>query len=196
MIQIKDLYFAYTPEKPILNFANMTLTDGELLAVMGPSGCGKSTLLSVIAGLQTPSFGSIENGSRRIAAVFQEPRLFPWLTVKENIRAVLPKGTDDKVIADALEFVELADACNQYPSELSGGMKSRVALARALAYGGDLFLLDEPFSALNEDLRRPLAAKLREHLKKIGASAILITHQLTDAEVFADRIVDFASMNQ
>ncbi len=196
MIQIKDLYFAYTPDKPILNFANMTLANGELLAVMGPSGCGKSTLLSLIAGLQKPTFGSLECDFERIATVFQEPRLFPWLTVKENIRAVLPKGTDEAVILEAMEFVELADVGNQYPDELSGGMKSRVALARALAYGGDLFLLDEPFAALNEDLRRPLAKKLREHLKKIGASAVLITHQSADAEIFADRILNFASVNQ
>jgi ABC-type nitrate/sulfonate/bicarbonate transport system ATPase subunit len=196
MIQIKDLYFSYTPDKPILNFANMTLEDGELLAVMGPSGCGKSTLLSLIAGLQKPAFGSMECNVRQIATVFQEPRLFPCLTVKENIRAILPKETDETVIREAMEFVELTDVGNQYPDELSGGMKSRVALARALAYGGDLFLLDEPFAALNEDLRRPLAEKLRNHLKKIGASAILITHQSADAEIFADRILTFASINQ
>jgi ABC-type nitrate/sulfonate/bicarbonate transport system ATPase subunit len=95
-----------------------------------------------------------------------------------------------------MEFVELTNVGDQYPDELSGGMKSRVALARALAYGGDLFLLDEPFAALNEDLRRPLAEKLRNHLKKIGASAILITHQSADAEIFADRILTFASINQ
>jgi ABC-type nitrate/sulfonate/bicarbonate transport system ATPase subunit len=150
----------------------------------------------VIAGLQKPTYGNLESTFERTVTVFQEPRLFPWLTVRENLRAVLPKDADESVIQDALSFVELEDTGDHYPSELSGGMKSRVALARALAYGGDLFLLDEPFSALNEDLRRPLAEKLREHLKKIGASAILITHQHTDAETFADRILSFSEINQ
>ena len=196
MLKLTDLYFAYTPEHPILSFANLSLADGKLLAVMGPSGCGKSTLLSLIAGLQKPTYGSLENTFQRTATVFQEPRLFPWLTVRDNIRAVLPKDTDDCILQNALDFVELGDVGDHYPSELSGGMKSRVALARALAYGGDLFLFDEPFSALNEDLRRPLAEKLRAHLKKAGASAILITHQRSDAETFADRILEFSEINQ
>ena len=94
-----------------------------------------------------------------------------------------------KTVAECLTLVGLADAADKYPDELSGGMKSRASLARALAYGGDLFLLDEPFAALDEDLRHDLALKLKEYLHSRGASAILVTHNKEDAESIADRIL-------
>ena len=95
----------------------------------------------------------------------------------------------EKTVAECLAFVGLSDSCNLYPSELSGGMKSRVSFARALAFGGDLLLFDEPFAALDEELRHTLAAKLKEYLQKNGASAILVTHSKEDAEEIADRIL-------
>ena len=188
MLKLDRLCFSYTPGKPVLQDLCLELADGELLAVMGPSGCGKSTLLNLIAGLLRPTSGTLRSDSLRPAYVFQEPRLFPWLTVEQNLRAVLPPKADPAVIADALAQVELPDAGRLFPAALSGGMKTRVSLARALVYGGDLMLLDEPFAALNEELRTQLLHRLKARLKQTGSSAILVTHQREDAEAFADRI--------
>ncbi len=187
MLKLSSLCFSYTPKVPILHEIDLTLRAGELLSVMGPSGCGKSTLLGLIAGSLTPTLGKIETSFERIAYVFQEPRLFPWLTVRENIAAVLPKGTDRSVIDRSLELVELTDAADKLPNELSGGMKIRASLARGLAFGGDLLLLDEPFSALNEELRLELLHKLKAHLKGTDTAAILVTHQKEDALAFSDK---------
>lgn len=190
MLKITDLTFAYGKKTVLENFS-MDLQKGEILAVMGPSGCGKTTLLGLIAGLYKPQKGEIESTFEKVAYVFQEPRLFPWLTVRENLLAVMDEKDTNatKTVAECLAFVGLEDCGNKYPSELSGGMKSRVALARGLAFGGDLFLLDEPFAALDEELRHSLAAKLKNFLTARGASAILVTHNKEDAEGIADRIL-------
>ena len=155
---------------------------------MGESGCGKSTLLSLAAGLLTPTDGRVLCTAKRISCAFQEPRLFPWLTVAQNLSAVLPKP-DPLAIAEVLRTVELTDSAALYPAELSGGMKSRVSLARALLYGGDLFLLDEPFSALDADLRRRLSDRLRAKWKQAGAAVLLVTHQQEDAERLGGRVL-------
>lgn len=189
MLEFQNVCFAYG-KKQVLTDLSFTLSDGEILAVMGESGCGKSTLLQLVAGFLKPKSGIILNQACKISYAFQEPRLFPWLTVTENLRAVLSdKDTADSRIADALDTVSLSDAAHLYPDELSGGMKSRASLARALAYGGDLYLLDEPFAALNEELRAELSIKIRERIRQSDASAILVTHQRADAELMADRIL-------
>ena len=189
MMKIQNLSFGYKKNAPVLKDLHLELQKGELLAVMGPSGCGKSTLLQLIAGFFSPTDGSIQTEANKISYAFQEPRLFPWMTVEENLKAVAPKNEDASKIHDVLNFVELSNTSNLYPDQLSGGMQSRVSLARALLYGGDLFLLDEPFSALDEELSKNLAQKLRFALKETGASAILVTHQTEVAELFADRII-------
>ena len=169
----------------------MTLEKGEIVALMAPSGYGKTTLLGIISGLFKPQKGEIENDFEKVTYVFQEPRLFPWLTVSENLLAVMSEKdeTSKQAVAEYLELVDLSDAANKYPSELSGGMKSRAALARALVYGGDLFLFDEPFAALDDNLRHDLTAKIKEYLRARGASAILVTHNKEDATEIADRIL-------
>ncbi len=189
MLEFQNIYFAYD-KKQVFTDLSFTLANGEILAVMGESGCGKSTLLQLVAGFLKPKKGIIVNEACKISYAFQEPRLFPWLTVSENLRAILSdKYTADSRIAEALDAVALSDVANLYPDELSGGMKSRASLARALAYGGDLYLLDEPFAALNEELRAELSLTLRERIKQSGASAILVTHQRADAELMADRVL-------
>ncbi len=190
MLKIENLSFSYDREHPIFEGFDLEVQDGELLAVMGPSGCGKSTLLGLVAEFLTPTAGTITRNAKQISYAFQEPRLFPWLTVEENLRAVLPKDAPPSQITNMLAFVELSGTEKLYPDELSGGMRSRLSLARALLYGGDLFLLDEPFSALDRELSISLSKKVREYLKSIGASAILVTHQLEDAKLFADRIIE------
>ena len=190
MLKVKEITFAFG-KKTVLNNLSLELENGEILALMAPSGYGKTTLLGLVAGILKPQEGEIENTFEKVAYVFQEPRLFPWLTVKENLLAVLDEKDEnaEKTVFDCLEYVGLSDAADKYPDELSGGMKSRASLARALAYGGDLFLLDEPFAALDENLRHNLAEKLKEHLRARGASAILVTHNKEDAESIADRIL-------
>ena len=190
MLKMTNITFAFGKKSVFENFS-MELTKGEILAVMGPSGYGKTTLLGLVSGLLKPQKGEIENTFDKITYVFQEPRLFPWLTVKENLFVVLDEkdANTEKTVLDCLELVGLADAADKYPDELSGGMKSRASLARALAFGGDLFLLDEPFAALDEELRHDLAEKLKGYLRARDASAILVTHNKEDAENIADRIL-------
>ena len=190
MLKFTDVSFSYDKKK-IFDRFSFSLNDGEILAVMGASGLGKTTLLGLISGLHQPSEGRIESTFSRISYVFQEPRLFPWLTVEENLLAVLdPKDpTAREHVHEALAAVELQNDAKLYPDELSGGMKSRVSLARAMVYGGDLFLLDEPFSALDDALRNSLRNTLKAYLTKTGAAAILVTHQSSDAQSLADRIL-------
>ncbi len=196
MLKIRDLSFGYKKNELVLSHFDLELKDGELVALMGPSGCGKSTLLQLIAGFLSPASGEIEKSARKISYAFQEPRLFPWLTVKENLEAVATEQSP--AIAEVLETVQLRGCERLYPEELSGGMKSRVSLARALMFSGDLFLLDEPFAALDAELRAELSRMLREYLKSSHRSAILVTHQEEDAKLFADRIVrlDDPTQNQ
>ena len=190
MLKITNLSFSFAKNTVFDNFS-MQLDDGEILAVMGASGCGKTTLLGLVSGILKPQKGEIENTAQKIAYVFQESRLFPWLTVKENLLAVIDEKDENalQTVTNCLSLVELGDAIDKYPKELSGGMKSRVSLARALAYGGDLFLFDEPFAALDEDLRSKLATQIKDYLHQRGASAILVTHNKEDAEQIADRIL-------
>jgi NitT/TauT family transport system ATP-binding protein len=176
----------------VLRELSFCLETGELLAVMGESGCGKTTLLHLAAGLQEPQTGEIRSDHARVSIAFQEPRLFPWLTVRENLLSALPQSerrAGEERLSALLSEMGLSDVEGLYPRELSGGMKSRVSLARALLYGGDLLLLDEPFSALDEEMRQELATRLRKQLKKEGKTAILVTHLRAEAEAFADRIL-------
>jgi len=196
MLKMTNVTFAFDKKNIFIDFS-MELNKGEILAVMGPSGCGKTTLLGLVAGLLKPQSGEIQNSFEKTAYVFQEPRLFPWLTVKENLLVVMnEKDTNAlKTVMECLSLVGLDDALDKYPSELSGGMKSRASLARALAFGGDLFLLDEPFSALDEELRLTLSIKIKDYLRARGASAILVTHNREDAESIADRTLIFPLTN-
>ena len=197
MLKMTNVSFAFEKQS-IFEDLSLELEKGEILAIMGPSGYGKTTLLGLASGLLKPKSGEILNSFEKIAYVFQEPRLFPWLTVKENLLAVMDAKDDcaNKIVTECLSLVGLADALDKYPDELSGGMKSRASLARALVYGGDLFLLDEPFAALDEDLRRDLAVKIKNYLRARGASAILVTHNREDAEMIADRIFTVQDLTQ
>ena len=190
MLKVDKLSFAYG-KKEVLKDLSFQLKEGEILAVMGPSGCGKSTLLHLLAGLRRGYRGTITSSAQKIAYAFQEPRLFPWLTVAENLRAVVTdrKVTDEEIYG-ILREIGLEDTQRLYPSELSGGMRSRVSLARAMLYGGDLYLFDEPFAALDEKARRELTVWLRQKIRETGASAIFVTHQKGDAEAMADRILE------
>lgn len=190
VLELQDVSFSYG-EKKVLDGLSFSLKKGEILAVMGPSGCGKSTLLQLIAGLRKVQAGKLTCHASKISYAFQESRLFEWLTVAQNLRAVLKKEADvSERITRVLSEVGLSDAADLYPAALSGGMKSRASLARALVFGGDLYLFDEPFAALDEGWRHSLSALLRQKITDSGASAILVTHQRSDAEEIADRILE------
>lgn len=189
MLKIERLSFSYGA-KSVFENLNLTLSPGEKIALMGPSGCGKSTLLQLIAGLLSPNGGRIQNSFSHLSYVFQEPRLFPWLTIQQNLEAVLsPKENPEDRVAEVLRLVHLSDCTALFPEELSGGMKIRASLARALMNPSDLLLLDEPFASLDQALREELSLALRNELTKRGSSAILVTHHAEDATRFADRIV-------
>ncbi len=179
MIKLEHLTRRYG-ESTVIKDLSFTFPDKGVFALMGPSGCGKTTLLRLLAGLDLPDGGTITSTHERTAVAFQEPRLLPWLNCEENIKCVLPKGKERSGIAKKyLEMLELGDEATAFPDQLSGGMKQRLSLARALAYEGDLLLLDEPFSALDTALKERIAPLLikagEQHL------VVLVTHDEKEA---------------
>ena len=176
--------------KPVLSGCSLSLGDGERLALMGPSGCGKTTLLRVALSLQPPDTGSVSGAPGRTAAVFQEPRLLPWRTAAENVNVVLSDTPETMPEAlSMLERVELSDAVEKYPSELSGGMQQRVSIARALAFRPDLLVLDEPFRGLDDELRGRMISLLNTSLQ--SASLLLVTHSEEEAKTLGCRVLRY-----
>ena len=177
---------------------NLDVRDGEFVSLLGPSGCGKSTALRLIAGLGAPSAGTIEwaerDAARTIGFVFQEPTLMPWATVSGNVRLPLKlKGTAEPEgaaqVAETLAGVGLADFARAYPRELSGGMKMRVSLARALVTKPKLLLMDEPFAALDEITRFRLANDLLRLWQTLGKTVVFVTHSVFESVFLSNRIV-------
>lgn len=175
--------------KTVLEQFSLQLPSTGTVCLFGPSGCGKTTLLNCIAGLEPFDSGEIEGtGNGRISYLFQENRLLPWISAKDNIAAVLrgKAGQNAEQAEKWLSLVGLAEAGNKRPAELSGGMRRRVALARALAYGGDLYLMDEPFQGLDAERRDEMIALLQK--ETAGALKIIVTHDFEEAEMLADVI--------
>ncbi len=185
---------------------SLDIMRGELLCLIGPSGCGKSTLLNVVGGLMDPTNGSVEvsgqplRGPRphEIAFVFQENALFPWNTVEENVRLGMlfqgvPKSEHEARTRKSLEAVGLADFARHYPGQLSGGMRQRAALARALALQTGILLMDEPFGALDEQTRMILGEDLSVLLARSGKTIVFVTHSLGEAVFLADRVAVFSA---
>ena len=174
----------------VLSDCSLHLAPGERIALMGPSGCGKTTLLRTALSLQQPDSGTVICRARKPAAVFQEPRLLPWLTALENVNLVLSDTPDTLPAASAwLEHMELADSAGLYPAELSGGMQQRVSLARALAVEPDLLVLDEPFKGLDTTLRDRILKVLILSLD--GTSVLLATHSEEEALALNCRILRY-----
>ena len=180
----------------------LDVRQGEFLSLLGPSGCGKSTALRIIAGLSEPSAGSVvwpqRNGGRRIGFVFQEPTLMPWTTVFNNVLLPLKlKGVaPDKAhasVAAALDRVGLQGFSDAYPRELSGGMRMRVSIARALVTEPDLLLMDEPFAALDEITRFKLNNDLLEVWQSLRTTVVFVTHSVFESVFLSNRIVVMAA---
>lgn len=179
----------------------LDLRHGEFFAVVGPSGCGKSTLLELMIGLTSPTKGTITfegqpiNGScpDGIGVVFQEDASFAWLTVRDNIafglrRMALDRREQDERVDKALAMMGLVEFADAYPSQLSGGMRQRVCIARTLVTEPRLILLDEPFGALDQQTRLLMGDEILSLWRKTGATIFLITHALDEAAMLADRI--------
>lgn len=164
---------------------------GETLAVMGRSGAGKTTLLRTIAGLTPPEAGVVERQPGRVPIIFQEPRLLPWRTTIRNIELVLAEQERDRA-GEWLALVGLADVAKAYPLTLSGGMKQRVSIARALACHAPLLLVDEPFSHLDVVTAHQLRDELTAHLASTGTSAVWVTHDPAEAVAVASRTLVMA----
>jgi NitT/TauT family transport system ATP-binding protein len=185
-------------ELVVISDLTLNIGAGEFLAILGPSGCGKSTLLRIIGGLLAPDGGTLDitpaEARRRTAFVFQDAHLLPWRTVLEN--AALPLELMGIAKADrmnraraALAEVGLSEAVSRYPAQLSGGMRMRVSLARALVTRPRLLLLDEPFAALDEITRFRLDVRLRDLWIERGMTIVFVTHSITEAAFLADRAV-------
>ena len=185
MITIDRLTLSYGSQQ-VLKDCSLRVETGSRVALMGPSGCGKTSLINVIAGLLTPDSGKVSvNG--KVSYVFQEPALFPWLTAVDNINVVLSDRPETLPRAEQLlEAVGLSDCRDKYPHQLSGGQKQRIAICRALAYGGDILLLDEPLKGLDADTRDQVSALLRQEWT--GKTLLLVTHDPSEAQSLCDRV--------
>jgi len=177
---------------------SVTVATGEFLAIVGASGCGKSTLLSLVAGLEEPTTGSVDAGGHRVAMMFQESALFPWLTVGANIEVPMkvnkvPKAERRRRVAELLDLVRLTGFDRKRPHELSGGMRQRVALARALAQDADVLLMDEPFGALDAMTRDILHDELERIWREKELTILFVTHNVREAVRLGDRVVLLSS---
>lgn len=188
----------------VLKNVNLSISQGEFISVIGHSGCGKSTMLNLIAGLQEVSAGAVLLEDREVrdpgpdrAVVFQNHSLLPWLTVYDNVRIAVDKVFSRKRSRQErhewtlhnLELVQMAHAKDKRPSEISGGMKQRVGIARALAMEPKVLLMDEPFGALDALTRAHLQDSVMEIHARLGNTAIMITHDVDEAVLLSDRIV-------
>jgi NitT/TauT family transport system ATP-binding protein len=201
LLEMQGIAKVFNGTVTALQGMNLTLNEGDFLSLLGPSGCGKSTALRLIAGLMQPTQGRIlwSGGQQKgdLGVVFQEPTLMPWATVAQNV--YLPFrlrgqgfGTVKSRIAEALDLVGLSAFHDAYPRELSGGMKMRVSIARALVTGPRLILMDEPFAALDEITRQKLNNDLLAMRDKIGCTVIFVTHSVFESVFLSDRIVVMA----
>lgn len=174
---------------------DLSITPGEFVAILGPSGSGKSTLLRMIAGLDRPTSGSVAvSPSARVAYVFQDAHLLPWRNVLRNVELPLELSGESKSerldrAIEAIARVGLSDAITRYPAQLSGGMRMRVSLARALVTDPELLLLDEPFAALDEITRQHLDDQLRALWTQRRMTVLFVTHSIIEAAFLADRAI-------
>ncbi len=197
IVSLRDVGKMFDSGTVALDGLNLDVFDGEFVSLLGPSGCGKSTALRIVAGLTAPSRGSVQNAdgdAGRIGFVFQEPTLMPWADVEHN--ASLPLKLAHRNAAEArtdvgkaLALVGLTDFAKAYPRELSGGMKMRVSIARALATEPRLLLMDEPFAALDEITRFKLNNDLLAVWSLLKRTVVFVTHSVFESVYLSQRIV-------
>ena len=177
-----------------LHDVDMAVNKGEFLCLVGASGCGKSTLLNLIAGLDEPTVGSIDCGGHKVAFMFQESTLFPWLTLEQNVDLALklqgkPRSERADRVEELLDMVHLGGRGRRRPHELSGGMRQRGALARVLAQDADIVLMDEPFAALDAMTRDNMHDELERIWREVGLTVVFVTHNVREAVRLGDRTI-------
>jgi NitT/TauT family transport system ATP-binding protein len=179
----------------VLQPLDIEIARGEFVAVVGPSGCGKTTLLNLLSGFDEPSSGKITR-SGRMRMVYQNDGLFPWLTVRENIalglRHLKDEGELERQLKELIALIKLEGFEDHHPHKLSGGMRQRVEIARALAGDTDILLLDEPFSALDYLTRLRMRQELARMLDERPRTVVLVTHDIEEAAQLADRVIVFS----
>lgn len=203
-IVLQDVCKCYDGGTWALHGVDLTIREGEFVSLLGPSGCGKSTILRTVAGLQTVTSGSVEvlgsqvrelaNRPGELAFVFQEPTLMPWRTVVANVALPLelmgvPKRKRLERAMEMLTMVGLESAATKLPRQLSGGMKMRVSIARALVSNPKLLLLDEPFAALDEITRQRLQEELLRLWQRFGMTVLFVTHNVFEAVYLSSRVI-------
>lgn len=196
-VQIKNLCKSYENHKVLYNL-NMNFIKNKITVITGPSGCGKTTLLNIIGGIEKDFSGQVILPTNSISYIFQEDRLLPHLTVYENIAFVL-KSTMSKedmnnIISKYLNMVKLSEYKDKLPNKLSGGMKRRVAIARAFAYKSRLLLMDEPFKGLDDKLKIEIINEFLNIHKEDKRTVILVTHDMKEAELLGDMIYSIPSV--
>lgn len=198
-LEVKNVTHHFFKEQQVataLEDVNFTVNSGEFVSFLGPSGCGKSTLLSLLAGLLKPTTGSIDfaESDVEIGYMLQQDFLFPWKTIEDNVALglTLQKRENREIIDELLEQFELAHTKKLYPTQLSGGMRQRIALARTLAVKPTLLLLDEPFSALDFRSKLSLENFVSNTLKQFSTTTILVTHDISEAIAMSDKVFIFS----
>ena len=208
ILELKDLSHSYDGSEISLKNISLIVNKAEKVSVLGPSGSGKSTLLRLIAGLEKPYSGTITiqgkivsdqdhmvaPEKRNVGLVVQNKALFPHLTVEKNIGFGIRKNQEKtKIIADLLSLFKIEHLSNKYPHEISGGEQQRTAIARSMAPGPELLMLDEPFSALDQELKDELYAELNQIFKERQQTIILVTHDLDEAKVLSDKQINLGN---
>jgi len=201
VLSIRNVSFGYQNEERLLVDFDMHVEKGEFVALLGPSGCGKSTLLNLAAGLLTPLEGEVdfedrplEGLNRQVGYMTQGDTLLPWMSVAKNITLPLelrgvPKEQRSQRLERALGLVNLVEARDKFPSELSGGMKRRALLARSIIYEPPMLLMDEPFGALDAQLRETMHQELLDTVNRMNESVLFVTHDISESILLADRIL-------
>ena len=206
-LSLNGVYKAYysdrrmTEARVVLDDINISIEEGEFVSIIGPSGCGKTTVLNLLAGFEKPTKGTVLYNGKEIAGpspergvVFQEYSLFPWMDVQKNIELALecnnvPEKQRSDLALDALKKVGMGCSADSRPNTLSGGMKQRVAIARLLAMDSDVFLMDEPFSALDEQTRHKLDEDIVNLWKEKKKTVVFVTHSVEEAIMVSTRII-------
>lgn len=190
-IQIIKAYKKYGEQKVFENL-NIGFIENKITAVLAPSGYGKTTLLNIISGIESLDRGEVILKNKSISYIFQEDRLIPWLTVYENIafvlKSIMNKEDIHKIINKYLDLVKLKEYKNKLPDQLSGGMKRRVALARAFSYKSHILLMDEPFKGLDFNLKKEIIEDFLKVWKEDKRTVILVTHDMEEAKLLAQEI--------
>jgi iron(III) transport system ATP-binding protein len=202
ILEISNLSHAYSKDSKSVTGINLNILPGERVSILGPSGCGKSSLLRLIAGLERPSEGEIKikgievsskeslvpPEKRNVGLVVQDKALFPHLSVYANICFGIRKNkTKDDIASELLNLFKIEELKNKYPHEISGGEQQRVALARSLATNPDVLMLDEPFSALDKELKQNIYSEISAVFSEKKSTILLVTHDQNEAELMTER---------